>query len=231
MAANMAGDRGPAPARPLVTLAALYGAAGSVIGRRVAEHLGVEFVDREVPQAVARRTGLSEEAIDDVGEGPRSRMGRLTETLARTSNLTGDAAGSNERPDLQVHQLRGYVEDALARLCLSGGVAIGRGGMVVLAEVPGVLHVHLGGPRDARVRQRVALEGVDREIAEQRQAAEDRARIRYVRDAYGVDGEDPSLYHLMIDSTALDLDTCVDLIVAASRARMRGATATLVRNG
>jgi cytidylate kinase len=231
MAANVTGDGGPAPARPLVTLAALYGAAGSVIGRRVAERLGVEFLDREVSQAVARRTGLSEEAIDDVGEGPRSRVGRLTETLARASNLTGDAAGSNERPDLQQHQLRGYVEDALARLCLSGGVAIGRGGMVVLAGVPGVLHVHLGGPRDARIQQRVALEGIDPEIAEKRQAVEDQARIRYVRDAYGVNGEDPSLYHLMIDPTALDLDTCVDLIVAASRARMWGATATPVRNG
>jgi cytidylate kinase len=47
----------------------------------------------------------------------------------------------------------------------------------------------------------------------------DRIRIGYVRHAYGVDGEDPSLYHLMIDSTALDLGTCVDLIVTASRAR------------
>jgi cytidylate kinase len=63
------------------------------------------------------------------------------------------------------------------------------------------------------------LEGIDRETAERRQEVEDRARIHYVRRAYGVDGEDPSLYHLMLDSTALDLDTCVDLIVTAARAR------------
>ena len=50
---------------------------------------------------------------------------------------------------------------------------------------------------------------------------EDRARIRYVRDAYGVDGRDPSLYHLVIDSTAIDLDTCVDLVVQAALARTR----------
>ncbi len=150
-------------------------------------------------------------------------MERLAETLGRASNITGDAAGTNERPDLQEHQLRGYIEDSMARLSASGGVAIGRGGMVVLAGVPGALHVHLGGPRDARIEQRMALEGIDRETAEQRQEAEDRARIRYVSNAYGVDGLDPSLYHLMIDSTALDLDTCVDLIVTASRARTRRA--------
>ena len=48
----------------------------------------------------------------------------------------------------------------------------------------------------------------------------------YVRRAYGVDGKDPSLYHLMLDSTALDIDTCVELIVAASRARCTAPRAT-----
>jgi hypothetical protein len=190
-----------------------------VVGPRVAERLGVPLLDREIPEDVARRTGLSEEAVADVDEKPRSRMERLAETLGRASNITGDAAGSNERQDLQEHQLRGYIEDSMARLSASGGVAIGRGGMIVLAGVPGALHVHLGGPRDARIEQRMELEGIDRDTAERRQTAEDGARIRYVRDASGVDGEDPSLYHLMIDSTALDLDTCVDLIVTASRAR------------
>lgn len=224
MSANETGDRGEsAQRRPVVTVAALYGAGGSVIGPRVAERLGVPLLDREIPEDVARRTGLSEEAIGDVDEKARSRVERFAETLARASNITGDATGSDERPDLQEHRLRDYIEDSMARLSASGGVAIGRGGQVVLADVPGALHVYLGGPRDARIEQRMALGGVDRETAERHQEAEDGARIRYVRDAYGVDGRDPSLYHLVIDSTALDLDTCVDLIVAASQARMQQA--------
>jgi cytidylate kinase len=224
MAGNAAGDPGePAPRSPVVTLAALYGAGGSVVGPRVAERLGVELLDRKVPEDVARQTGLSEKNVGDVDERPRSRLERLTDDLARAANLTGDAAGSDARSDLQERQLRGYIEAAMARLSAAGGVVVGRGGMVVLADVPGVLHVHLGGRRDARIRQGMALESIDRETAERRQEAEDRARIRYVGDAYGVDGEDPSLYHLMLDSTALDLDTCVDLIVAASRARTREA--------
>jgi cytidylate kinase len=65
----------------------------------------------------------------------------------------------------------------------------------------------------------MSLAGLDRETVERLMKISDRIRIGYVRHAYGVDGEDPSLYHLMIDSTALDLGTCVDLIVTASRAR------------
>ncbi len=97
---------------------------------------------------------------------------------------------------------------------------MGRGGMVVLRSVPWALHVHLGGPPGARVEQRMAIEGIDRETAERRQEIEDRTRIDYVRRAYGVDGSDPGLYHLMLDSTALDLGICVDLIVTAGRARV-----------
>lgn len=196
-----------------------------MVGPRVAERLGVPLLDREIPEEVARRTGLSEEAVGEVDERPRSGIARLVENLGRASNITGEAGASDERPDLQGRRLRAYVEEFLARSSVSGGVAIGRGGMVVLADVPWALHVHLGGPREARVEQRTALEGIDRETAERRQRAEDRARARYVRNAYGVDGGDPSLYHLMIDSTELDLDACVDIIVTASRARARRADA------
>jgi hypothetical protein len=44
--------------KPVVTLAALYGAGGSVVGPQVAERLGVPFLDREIPEAVAQRSGL-----------------------------------------------------------------------------------------------------------------------------------------------------------------------------
>ena len=104
----------------------------------------------------------------------------------------------------------------MARASEEGGVVLGRGGMVVLGRVPGVLHVHLGGPEEARVRQAMENEGIDHETAAERRRTEDHLRIGYVRRAYGVDGEDPALYHLALDSTALGLDACVELIVTAA---------------
>ena len=206
---------------PVVTIAALYGAGGSVIGPRVAERLGVPFLDRAIPEAVAKRTGLPEDAVANVGRQPRTAVDRLIANLGRSSTVSGGAGGSAERLDMQEHRLRAYIEEFLARSSISGGVALGRGGMVVLRTVPWALHVHLGGPRAARTEQGMSIQGIDRETAERRQKAEDRARIGYVRRAYGVNGEDPGLYHLMIDTPALDLGTCVELIVAASRVRAR----------
>jgi hypothetical protein len=203
----------------VVTIAALYGASGSVIGPRVAERLGVPLLDRQIPAAVAEQSGLPEAAVAAVDQQPRSGLDRLVSSLGRISTTSGGAAGSDERLDLQERRLRGDIEEFLAKSAGSGGVAIGRGGMVVLRRVPWALHVHLGGPREARLQVRMAQDGIDRETAERRQKAEDRYRIAYVRRVYGVDGEDPNLYHLMLDTTALELDTCVELIVTAARDR------------
>jgi cytidylate kinase len=218
------GERAAAPGRAspaVVTLAALYGAGGSVVGPRVAERLGVSFLDREIPQAVAKETGLTAEGVAEIDDEPRSVTQRVLSTIGRAGTV---AASEGPEPlDIQESRLRGRIEAFLARSVVAGGVALGRGGAVVLNEVPSALHVFLGGPREARIAQAMALDDIERDEAEQRCRAEDRQRIEYVRRAYGVDGQDPTLYHLMLDSTALELEACVDLIVRASEARRRRA--------
>ena len=204
----------------MVTLAALYGAGGSVVGPRVADRLGVPFLDRGIPEAVAKEAGLSDQAVDEIDEKPRSTTTRLVATLGRTATA-GGSEGSVDRLDLQERRLRSYIEEFLAESAASGGVALGRGGMVVLRDVPWALHVYLGGPVDARIEQAMRIDRIERDQAEREQKLEDRARIDYVQRAYGVDGTDSVLYHLTLDSTALELDACVELIVAASRARRK----------
>ena len=65
-------------------------------------------------------------------------------------------------------------------------------------------------------------QATDRSTASRHVDAHDRARRDYVKRAYGVDGDDPALYHLMLDSTRLGIDTCIDLVVAASESLTRG---------
>ena len=50
-------------------------------------------------------------------------------------------------------------------------------------------------------------------------AATDRAREAYVRHFYRCDPASARHYHLVIDGTALPVETVVDLVVAAARAR------------
>ena len=225
MSMDATGGRGESvPRPPVVTVAALYGAGGSVVGPRVAERLGVRFLDRAIPASVAERMGVSEEVVTDYEEQPQSGIGRLIANLARVPASIPTGAEPVEILEMEERQMRAEIEEFLAHATVQGGVVLGRGSQVVLGSVPGALHVYLRAPREARVEQAMEIEGVDRETAERRLEANDRARIEYVQSAYGVDGTDPSLYHLVLDTSAFDLETCVDLIVAASRARTRQAS-------
>jgi cytidylate kinase len=208
--------------RPVVTLAALYGAGGDVVGPRVAERLGVPFLDRAIPRSVAQRAGLSEAAVADVDEEPRSRWNQVLRALGRASPPTG-ASGQVERLDLEFRKLHSEIERFLADASRSGGVVLGRGGAVVLASVPGALHVYLGGNRDRRIERVMDQHGVDQSTAARLVTANDWARRDYVRSAYGIDGDDPALYHLMIEAVSLGVEVCVDLIVAASESLTRAS--------
>lgn len=211
---------GPAADRsPVVTLAALHGTGGSVVGPQVAERLGVEFFDRAISAAIAERSGLTEGAVAAVDDRPRRGVDRLVSNVARVANATTATGRPVELVDLEERRLRGEIEEFMARASRRGGVVLGRGGAVVLGSVPGALHVYLGGAREGRVEQVMESEHVDREIAERRVDANDRARREYVQEFYGVDGDDLSLYHLVLDAVALGVDGCVELIVLASNHR------------
>jgi Cytidylate kinase-like family len=204
---------------PVVTLAALHGTGGSVVGPRVAERLGVEFFDRAISSAIADRVGLTEEGVAGVDDRPRRRVDRLVSNLARVADARTATGLPVERVDLEEGRLRGELEAFLVRATRAGGVVLGRGGAVVLGSVPWALHVYLGGPRDGRIEQVMEAERIDRRTAERRVAVHDRARREYVRDFYGVDGDDPKLYHLVLDAVALGVDCSVALIVLASSYR------------
>ena len=74
------------------------------------------------------------------------------------------------------------------------------------------------GPAERRAVQGAEIEGISEEQARERLRAADKARTAYVRRLYRCDPADASLYHLVIDSTAMPLDTVIELIVAAARA-------------
>jgi cytidylate kinase len=182
--------------RPIVTVAAEHGAAGDLVAPRVAEALGVPFLDR---------------ALDS--ERPSGFVG----SLARTSSIL--AGEPVERIDLNEGHMRAELAEFLARSSTDGGVVLGRGGVLMLADAPTALHVLLTGDRHGRIERVAEREGIDAEEAGRRVRAHDRARRQYVRRAFGIDPDDRALYHLVVDTVALGVDAAVELVLTASRAR------------
>ena len=95
----------------------------------------------------------------------------------------------------------------------------------MLREDPRVLRVRLDGPPADRVRLAMQLDpGVEKEAAERARARFDRTHEAYTRQFYGIQIRDPSLYHLMIESTSIELEACVEIIARAAHALLGGTS-------
>ncbi len=206
----------PGPAVRLITVSAAYGAGGSVVAPALADRFGLPFLQRvTTSEGGVAEPGPCDEQLseEEVKATPVHRLlAHFTQAMP---------AGPTQSPPSTHHQdehLRGHGEAGVRRLLATGGgVILGRAAAVVLGKGCG-FHVRLDGPADRRVRQGAAIEGISEEQAQARQRAADKARTAYVRRLYRADPADASLYHLVIDSTAIPLDMVTELIVTASRA-------------
>ena len=208
------------PAGPgvrLITVSASYGAGGSVVAPALAKRLGLPFLQRVTTSEghIAEPEPCDEQlTAEEVKATPVHRLlAHFTQAMP---------TGPTQSPPSTHHQdehLRGHGEAGIHRLlaAASGGVILGRAAAVVLGKDRG-FHVRLDGPADRRVAQGAAVEGISRGEAGQRLRAADKARTAYVRRLYRCDPADPAMYHLMIDSTAIPLDTVTELIVITARA-------------
>ncbi|WP_433328025.1 AAA family ATPase [Spirillospora sp. CA-294931] len=198
----------------VVTVSATFGAGGSTIGPAVAERLGLPFVDRAVPVAVAAEIGCTlEEALTHDGRA-ETGIGRILAGAARLPNVTlgGMDVYMPDRTIVPEEEFVRRTERFINRVAdEDGGVILGRAGALVLADRPAVLHVRLDGPRERRLERA----GGD---AARMLDDNDRARAAYVKHLYGADAADPRHYHLVIDSTRLPEPAVVDLVVAAAGA-------------
>lgn len=205
-----------------VTISASYGAGGSVVAPAVARRLGLPLLDRAIPVTLATRLEgplLSALAEDERHEG--GLIGRLFSRAVSTSGYDqGTPAAVQEAAEEDLVTRTEEVIRSAARRC--GAVVLGRAGVFVLRGWPNTLHVRLDGPVEARRRQAMRHEGLDAETAARQQMATDRARAAYMRHFYRDHGrwDDPANYHMVLDSTALSLDTCVKLVVLAARMQL-----------
>jgi cytidylate kinase len=201
----------------LVALSASYGAGGSVVGRGLAERLGVPFVDRAIPAQVAERLDVS---VDDAEAHDEQAADSFLDRLLRGFIGTDIGVPAPLPPEAFTSEdFRKATEEVLRRQAASGeGVILGRAGMIVLREDPRVLRVRLDGPAERRLRQAMAISGGDEETASETLEKLDRAHAEYLRQFYGEDIHDCTLYHLVVDSTLIELDVCVELIAQAAEA-------------
>lgn len=205
----------------VVTISAAYGAAGAEVAPAVARQLGLPFHDRAIPAQVAGRLGVPVEEAEANDETVVRGLWRLVASLGTMPDPVGGVLPTSALPDARAY--RQQTERVLADIASgAGGVVLGRAGAMVLRDRPDVLHVRLDGPRERRFEAAVARSGRPPEEVRREMEANDRSREAYVRHFYRCDPASARHYHLVVDGTALPVETVVGLVVTAARAKRIG---------
>ncbi|MHB1923181.1 MAG: cytidylate kinase-like family protein [Acidimicrobiales bacterium] len=195
----------------LVTFSAAYGSGGSVVAPAVAAALGFPFLDRAVPAA---RSAAVRPDAESATEEERTE-GFLTRLLSSFAAGPDGTAGVGALvPGSRDEEVRRQAQARVEAFASGDGVILGWGSTVV---VKSAFHVRLDGPEENRVRQAMSIGGIDQATAQRRRADTDSVRETYLRRLYGRDWRDLSMYHLVLDSTAVPLNVCTDVVVSAAR--------------
>jgi cytidylate kinase len=182
----------------VITISRQLGSQGTTLGRQVAARLGYCLVHRELINQAARLAEAPDMALATIDE-----LGLL-----------------GIEPDLE--QQRAYlkaVQSVIERLAGEGDVIIvGRAGQAILRDHLKALHLRVIAPQATRIGRIVAAHGTSPKAARAQVEDSDRYRKNYLQRFYGVEWEDPSLYHLVINTGRVDLETAAELVCTAVRA-------------
>jgi cytidylate kinase len=234
---------------PIITISGSMGSGALDVGRRVADKLGFDYVDREILVEAARTLGVSVDAVEDRDEKTptpsfgerlasllrnfleRSATAGASDPLMGTSGLEvllstsyGEAAalpakGSEPSDARYKEAITSIINDVADK---GNVVIIGRGSQTILRERPGCLHVRTTAPLDLRVQRIAEREAISEEEAKQRVHESDKGQIDYHRKYFKVEPTDPDLYDLTINTEHLPSEEAAELIAAAARSLPAG---------
>lgn len=180
----------------IITISRQLGSGGNAIASTLAKSLGYNLIDK----------ARIHEMVTDYG--------RFKTELERVIN--------EEKPRFLDRFFRSQevyldlLQCLIYEIASIGNVVImGRGGYMILKDVPGVLRVKIISPQELRVKRVMADQGVSRETAEELITQNDRERTGFMRYLFDIDEADPNFYDLVISTERLSIPAVASLIAEA----------------
>ncbi len=181
----------------LITVSRQLGSLGTEIARGVAGELRYEYADKEMVGNRIAGYGIPPLELDRFDE----KKPPFWDSLA-----------------IQRRNFLYALQRAIYDLAERGNVVIvGRGGQVLLKNIPGTLHVRIFAPLAVRTERLMKSQGLDEKHAARIIRQSDHDSSGYIRTSFNADWDDPSLYDLIVNTEKISVDAGVKLIVESAR--------------
>jgi hypothetical protein len=92
-------------------------------------------------------------------------------------------------------------------------IMVGRGGQVLLRDLPGVLHLRVVAPFELRLRRFMEQEKIDEKQATRILRRSDRDSAGFIQSFFDVDWDNAALYDLVVNTHKISVDAAVKIIL------------------
>ncbi len=192
--------------KKLITISRQYGSGGRIIGKLLAEKLGVPFYDKEIIDMAVEASGYSREVIE--GAEMKAKSG-FAYSLASALSFNEGSVGTlsvNDRLFLAQFQVIKEIGET------DQGVIIGRCADYVLRDIPGVTNVFIYAEMEDRMARAIQSYGDSEENIKNTINSIDKARSNYYNYHTGYKWGDYKNYNLCINSSYITEDEAAELI-------------------
>jgi cytidylate kinase len=192
----------------VITVSRQLGSGGELFAAALADRLDLEIFDRQIVEHIATTARVREQLVEYLSGGKRSEVTLLVDAALRHEWLTA-------------REFVATLAQVVGSVAMLGEVVImGRGANFLLGLDRGV-HIRVVAPVDARVARLANREGVDEDEARRLIEANDQSRREYIQHHFGEDIDNPSAYHLMINTVAVDFEAGVQSVLRVAQATFK----------
>jgi cytidylate kinase len=186
----------------IITISREFGSGGRTIGKQVAEKLGIACYDQELIEKIAEQSGYSEEFVREKSE--------YTTYGSWFANAFADrdVRGMTIQDHIWTMQRQLIIDLAKKENC----VIIGRCADYILRDEADLLTVFIHAGMQQRAERIVRVYGEREDSPEKRLKDKDKRRRAYYQFYTDMEWGDVCNYQIALDSGALGIETCADLI-------------------
>ncbi len=170
----------------IITISRQIGSLGNEIAMATADKLGYEYIEKVQISEILSKLGFTISEIDKLDEKKPS----IWQTLTAQKELFAQ-----------------YIRAAVCELAARKNIVIvGRGGQVILKDIPGTLHIRIIAPYATRISRLMEQRGYEEDDVKRIIRQGDNDSSGYLSTYFDADWDDSDLYDLVINTRAVSLN-------------------------
>lgn len=203
----------------VITISREVGSGGGTVARKLAERLNVNYVSKQLMQALEEKFNLTPAGIEHLKSTKKNWFTDMFEQLAPNPKATVKVGGYTFTQEFQeavtVKDIYKAEKEILNAIADEGSCVIaGRSAFFVLKDRPNKVDIFITASKEARIKRIMEKQGLSREDALHLIKTIDEGRDNYVKRFTDLSRYDMRNYDLLLDMDYLTEDEAVEKILA-----------------